>query len=149
MLTIRTKRAFTLIELLLVMVVLVVLAAIVIPKFMDRGKQAKEAALKSDLKILRNAIAAFQADNGCYPLTLDDLTVSSAAGLSTASTGVDSSGNNVATSGTFHGPYIQGTVPTDPVSLSGFTYSTTSGSVGNVTSSATGNGIDGTAYSSY
>jgi len=147
--TIRTRRGFTLIELLMVMVVLAVLAAIVIPKFMDRGKQAKEAALKSDLKILRNAIASFQADNGCYPLTLDDLTVSSAAGLSTASTGVDSGGNNVATTGTFHGPYIQGSVPNDPVSLSAFTYSTTSGSVGSVTSSASGTGIDGNAYSSY
>ena len=147
--SIRTRRGFTLIELLMVMVIIAVLAAIVIPKFMDRGKQAKEAALKSDLKILRNAIASFQADNGCYPLTLDDLTVTSAAGLSTASTGVDSGGNNVAVSGTFHGPYIQGAVPNDPVSLSAFIYSTTAGSVGNITSSATGSGLDGNAYGSY
>src|SRR5437868_4819401 len=109
MMTIRSRRGFTLIELLMVMVILTVLAAIVIPKFMDRGKQAKEAALKSDLKVLRNAIAAFQADNGCSPLTISDLTAPTTAGLSTPSTGVDSSGNNIATTGTFHGPYIQGT----------------------------------------
>jgi len=40
-------------------------------------------------------------------------------------------------------------VPTDPISGSAFTYSTTSGSVGNVTSSATGNGLDGTAYNTW
>jgi general secretion pathway protein G len=147
--TIRARRAFTLIELLMVMVVIAVLAAIVIPKFMDRGKQAKEAALKSDLKILRNAIAAFQADNGCAPLTLSDLTVTSAANLSTANTGVDSSGNNFTiTAGAWHGPYVQ-TVPNDPVANAAFTYSTTAGTVGNISSSASGNGLDGNAYSTY
>ena len=149
MMTIRARQGFTLIELLMVMVVLAVLAAIVIPKFMDRGKQAKEAALKGDLKVLRNAVAAFQADNGCSPLTLNDLTATSAAGLSTASTGVDSNGNNVAVTGTFHGPYVVNSVPNDPVANAAFTYSTTAGSVGNVTSSASGTGLDGTAYSSY
>ena len=132
----------------MVMVVISVLAAIVIPKFMDRGRQAKETALKSDLKGLRNAIAAFQADNECSPLSLSDLTATSAANLSTANTGLDSSGNSTAISGTFHGPYVQ-SVPVDPVSGTAFTYSTAAGSVGTITSSATGNGLDGVAYTSY
>ena len=142
------KRGFTLIELLMVLVVLVAIAAIVIPKFYDRNKQAKEAALKSDLRILRNAMASFQADNGCSPLTLNDLTATSAANLSTADTGVDASGNNTAVTGTFHGPYVQA-VPNDPIAGTAFTYSTTAGSVGSVSSSASGNGLDGTAYSGY
>ena len=147
----RKKRfGFTLIELLMVMVVLAVIAAIVIPKFYDRNKQAKEAALKSDLKVLRNAIASFQADTGYYPLTLTDLTKSSIASLSTANKGIDSSATNqTITSTDFHGPYIQGTIPNDPVAAAAFTYSTTAGSVGNVTSSATGSGLVGTAYSTY
>jgi general secretion pathway protein G len=146
----RNKRiGFTLIELLMVMVVLAVIAAIVIPKFYDRHKQAKEAALKSDLKVLRNAIASFQADTGYYPLTLNDLTAANSAALSTANTGIDSTGASQTISSTdYHGPYVQ-TVPNDPVSGSALTYSTKSGTVGNVTSSATGNALDGTAYSSW
>jgi len=151
MLGIRKKRlGFTLIELLMVMVVLAVIAAIVIPKFYDRNKQAKEAALKSDLKVLRNAIASFQADTGYYPLVLNDLTKSTSATLSTANHGIDSAAaSQVITSSDFHGPYVQGTIPNDPVAGAAFTYSTTAGSVGNVTSSASGNGLDGTAYSTY
>lgn len=144
------RYGFTLIELLMVMVVLAVLAAIVIPKFMSRNQQAKEAALMSDLKILRNAVASFQADTGYYPLKLSDLTVSTSAGLSTANTGDDSTGTNQTIMSTsFHGPYIQGTVPNDPVSGSAFTYSTASGTVGNITSSASGSGLNGTAYSTW
>ena len=151
MLGTRKKRfGFTLIELLMVMVVLAVIAAIVIPKFYDRNKQAKEAALKSDLKVLRNAVASFQADTGYYPNALADLKATSIAGLATANKGLDSSGAAQGiTSSDFHGPYIQGTIPNDPVANAAFTYSTTSGSVGNVTSSASGNGLDGTAYSSW
>ena len=143
------KAGFTLIELLMVMVVLAVIAAIVIPKFADRHQQSKEASLKTDLSHVRNAIATFQADTGYYPLTLNDLTVSSAAGLSTANTGIDSGGNNQAITATsFHGPYLL-SMPNDPVSGSAFAYSTTSPTVGQVTSSATGNGLDGTAYTTW
>jgi general secretion pathway protein G len=151
MLGIRKKRyGFTLIELLMVMVVLAVIAAIVIPKFYDRNKQAKEAALKSDLKVMRNAIASFQADTGYYPLTLNDLTVTAVGSLSTPNKGIDSSAANQTINATdFHGPYIMNSVPTDPVSKSAFTYSTTAGTVGNITSSAAGNGLDGTAYSTW
>lgn len=142
--------AFTLIELLMVMVVLAVIAAIVIPKFVDRNKQAKEAALKSDLKLLRNAVASFYADTGYYPLVLADLTVTSSASLSTPNKGLDSTGaQQTITSTDFHGPYISGSIPSDPVSTSAFTYSTTSPKVGNVTSSASGNGLNGTAYSTW
>jgi len=148
--SIRTRQsAFTLIELLVVMVVLVIIAAIAIPKFYSRGEQSKEAALHSDLTLVRNAIASFQADTGYYPLKLSDLTATTSAGLSTANTGVDSTGAHqtiVAT--TFHGPYVQ-SVPNDPVSAKALTYSVASPTVGNVTSSAAGNGQDGTAFSTW
>jgi general secretion pathway protein G len=145
----KKKSGFTLVELLMVMVVLVVIAAIVIPKFYSRGQQSKEAALHSDLSLLRNSIASFQADTGYYPLTLADLTATTSAGLSTANKGDDSTGTNqTIVSTSFHGPYVT-TVPNDPVAAAAFTYSVTSGTVGNVTSSATGNGLDGTAYSTW
>lgn len=141
--------AFTLIELLMVMVVLAVLAAIVIPKFMSRNQQAKEAALKGDLKILRNAVAAFQADTGYSPMVLSDLTAATTSALSTPNSGLDTTGATQTLTGVFHGPYLQGTVPNDPVANAAFNYSTASGTVGNVTSSATGSGLDGTAYSTW
>jgi type II secretion system protein G len=148
--SIRNRRsAFTLIELLVVMVVLVIIAAIAIPKMYARGEQSKESALHSDLALVRNAIASFQADTGYYPLKLTDLTVLTSATLSTANTGVDSTGAHqtiVATN--FHGPYLQ-SLPTDPVSGNAFTYSVASPTVGNVTSSAAGNGLDGTAFSTW
>ena len=43
------RAAFTLVEMLLVLVILAVLAAIVIPKFAGRSQQAKESAAKADI----------------------------------------------------------------------------------------------------
>jgi len=138
------RRAFTLVELLVVIVVLAVLAAIVLPKFMDSSRRSKESALRSDLKLLRNAIALFHTDTGAYPKTLADLAATSAPAK-----GLDASGSDVnITAGDWHGPYLQ-EVPNDPVSGSAFDYGTTAPNVGKVTSSATGNGLDGTPYSSW
>jgi general secretion pathway protein G len=142
--TLRRERGFTLVELLVVIVVLAVLAAVVIPKFVDSGLRSKESALKSNLSLLRNAVSLFQNDTGAYPATLADLAATSAP-----ANGLDSSGNTKSiTASDWHGPYIQA-LPTDPVSGAAFTYGTTSPNVGKVTSSATGNGSDGTAYSSW
>lgn len=64
----RTRQhAFTLVELLLVLVILGILAAIVIPKFAGRTEQAKEAAAKTQLTVFRTALDAFEVDNGYYP----------------------------------------------------------------------------------
>ena len=148
--SIRSRRAaFTLIELLVVMVVLVIIAAIAIPKFYARNEQSKEAALHSDLTLLRDGIASFQADTGYYPLKLSDLTVATSATLSTPNTGIDiNAAHQTIVATNFHGPYLQA-VPTDPVSGNAFNYSVAAGTVGNVTSSAAGNGLNGTAFSTW
>lgn len=65
--------AFTLIELLVVMFVLSLLAALVAPVVTGSMEQAKEAALKEDLHVIRKAIDDFYSDNGNYPETLDIL----------------------------------------------------------------------------
>ena len=51
-----------------------VLAAIIIPKFASQGKRSKEAALKSNMNMVRTALASCQADTGLWPATLSDLT---------------------------------------------------------------------------
>lgn len=140
----RTKRGFTLVELLVVIVVLAILAAIVLPKFMNSSMRGKESALKSDLKLLRNAVTVFQADTGYCPLAIADLALTSAPakGLDSAGTQCTITGND------WHGPYLE-SVPKDPISGNDFTYGSTNPNVGKVTSSASGNGLDGTAYSSW
>jgi len=61
------RRGFTLVELLLVLVILGVLAAIVIPKFSGRTQQAKEQAAVTQISTFRTALDAFEVDNGYYP----------------------------------------------------------------------------------
>jgi general secretion pathway protein G len=140
----RGKRGFTLVELLVVIVILAVLAAIVLPKFMDSGKRSKEAALKGDLKLLRNAVTLFQTDTGAYPLTLADLAATSAPAK-----GLDTNGaQQDIPASTWHGPYVQ-EIPNDPISSGSFSYTVSSPNVGKVKSNASGNAIDGTAFSSW
>lgn len=138
------KRGFTLVELLVVIVVLAVLAAIVLPKFMDSGKRSKEAALKGDLKLLRNAVTLFQTDTGYYPLGLNDLAATSAPAK-----GYDTAGaQQDIVASMWHGPYVQ-EVPTDPITGQTFEYIVASPNVGKIKSKSTQNAIDGTAFNTW
>ncbi len=63
----RRQQGFTLVELLLVLVILGILAAIVIPKFSGRTEQAKEQAAVTQISSLSTALNNFEVDNGYYP----------------------------------------------------------------------------------
>lgn len=140
----RLRKGFTLVELLIVIIIIAVLAAIAIPKFVNSGQRSKEAAMKSDLKLIRNAIELFRNDTSYYPKQLADLAATTAP-----ATGYDSTATSKSITATdFKGPYLA-TVPNDAVSGTTYTYSTTAGSVGTVTSSATGTALDGTSYSAW
>ena len=60
-------RAFTLVELLIVIIIVSVLATIAIPKVNDSWKRSSESAMKASLKAYRGAADQFYADCGCYP----------------------------------------------------------------------------------
>ena len=55
------KKGFTLIELVMVIVIIAILAAIAIPKFIDLRNQAKQAACNGNVATIRSAVAAYYA----------------------------------------------------------------------------------------
>jgi len=67
------ESGFTLVELMVVMLIIGVLAAIAIPSFVASIKNAKEAVLKEDLHVMRNAIDSYTMDKEKAPQSLDDL----------------------------------------------------------------------------
>jgi general secretion pathway protein G len=60
---------FTLIEVLVVVAILGILAAIVVPRLMDRPDEAKRVAAKADVGALVQALKLYRLDNGFYPST--------------------------------------------------------------------------------
>ena len=65
----KLARGFTLIEVMIVVVILGILAAVVIPKILDRPDQAKVTAAKADISIIMQALKLYRLDNGFYPST--------------------------------------------------------------------------------
>jgi general secretion pathway protein G len=61
------RSAFTLIELLLVLVILGVLAAVVVPKLTGRAQDAKIGATKTQISSIKGALDMFEQDNGHFP----------------------------------------------------------------------------------
>jgi general secretion pathway protein G len=89
------RRAFTLVEMLLVMTILGILAALVVPKMVGRSEQARQTAVRADLSSIKTALDAFEVDNGYYPRSLQDLLQQ------------PSNAKN------WHGPYLE-SIPRDP-----------------------------------
>jgi len=65
----RRARGFTLIELLVVIVILGILAALIVPRVMDRPDQARAVAARADVAAIMNALKLYRLDNGTYPST--------------------------------------------------------------------------------
>lgn len=68
------KRAFTLIELLLVVIIIGALAAMIVPRFTGRGEEAKREIARADiLTNIPTALKLYELDNGDYPASSEGL----------------------------------------------------------------------------
>lgn len=98
----RPRAGFTLIEILVVIAVISLLAALVAPNVMQHVGTAKDAAARSQMEMLGAALDAYRLDNGRYPTT--------AQGLDAlwAEPTANPRPNN------WRGPYVRKAVPMDP-----------------------------------
>jgi prepilin-type N-terminal cleavage/methylation domain-containing protein len=102
----RRRNAFTLIEVLIVVIIMAVLAATIIPQFSTSTNDAKDSALRFNLHTIRSQIEMYKVHHlGKVPLLAtfgDQMTKPSDV--------------NGATTGTnlIYGPYFQGEVPANP-----------------------------------
>ena len=121
------RRGFTLIELLVVLSIIALLLTIAVPRYFGSVDRAKEATLRQDLSVMRDAIDKYYGDQGKYPDSLETLAQKH---------------------------YLRA-VPVDPITQSSQTWQTEpppeglSGAVYDVHSGAPGKGEDGTPYADW
>ena len=90
------RRAFTLVEILLVVVIIGILAALVIPKIAGSSERARLTAAQADISGgIKSALGQYEVDNGFYPKNLQDLLTQPANAKN------------------WHGPYLD-SLPVDP-----------------------------------
>jgi general secretion pathway protein G len=94
-----SRDAFTLVELLLVLVILGILAALVLPKFTGRTEQARTTAAQTQISTFGTALDAFEVDTGTYPRGQDGLVQL-----------ISPPGEAI----NWRGPYLKSDIPLDP-----------------------------------
>jgi len=68
------KKAFTLVELMLVVIIIGVLVAMVVPRMAGRSEEARIAVAKADIELnIATALRLYELDNGAFPTTDEDL----------------------------------------------------------------------------
>lgn len=126
---VRGNKAFTLVELLVVIIIIGILAAVAIPQFGDSSLQAKQSALKENLRMLRSSVEKYHVDHSSvYPgLIATDRATAAGAPAAHASVAAaflaqmtvysDASGNTCAEkSASFpYGPYVKRKIPDNPL----------------------------------
>jgi len=70
---IRARKAFTLIEIMVVIIILGLLASFVIPNITGKSEEAKQKLVCIQMKSLNESLKMFKVDNGSYPTTEEGL----------------------------------------------------------------------------
>lgn len=158
----RAKSGFTLVEILIVVVILGILAAIVIPQFTDASTEARTSSLCSDLQTLRSQIELYKvqhADNlpGVVNGTVHTSAIGDINAALTSKTNIK--GDAPAAGEQVYGPYMQ-KIPSNPFNnlntirvdgaaagadTDGWRFDAATGT-GNIQADDTGSTADGTAH---
>ena len=68
------RRAFTLVELMLVVIIIGILVAMVVPRMAGRSEQARESVAQADVDLnIATALKLYELDNGRFPATEEGL----------------------------------------------------------------------------
>ena len=127
---VKQTKGFTLVELLIVVIILAILAAIIVPQFSASTNDAKAAALQSNLANMRSAIEFYYQEHGEYPgeKVATGATCGSGAAVTAGAANSEdaliaqltryTNDEGLACTGkdaTFkYGPYLKGTIPDNP-----------------------------------
>ena len=110
----RAKRGFTLVEILIVVVILGILAAIVVPQFTQASTEAKENSLCSNLQSLRSQIELYKVQHNDSPPDNTPATFTEQMVYCTDVDGaINGAGSKVRTTTYCYGPYLE-RVPNNP-----------------------------------
>ena len=67
------QKGFTLVELMVVMAIIATLLTIAVPRYFHSVEKSREAVLRQNLSLTRDALDKYYGDNGKYPDSLEDL----------------------------------------------------------------------------
>lgn len=95
----KRNRGFTLIEIIIVVIIMSLIAALVVPRLFKKVEKSKQQIAKTQIIMIENAVKMFKLDTGRYPV--------SAEGLQALLTKPDKTNN-------WDGPYLEKGLPKDP-----------------------------------
>jgi type IV pilus assembly protein PilA len=82
----KSEKGFTLVELLVVIIIIGILAAIALPNFLSQGAKAKQTEAKQNVGLVNRVQTAYRSENSAFATSFDILATGTLAGGTSAST---------------------------------------------------------------